>query len=141
MLAFQFQIVAQTEAEAQQFMTAVQAEDVVIEEWEYNLNTPQEYKEYYGFGLTRQSPAQLKRLADDRGIVLAYVEDQNSVDEKTEELLKRLAQAHNIVAGMNLTSEAEMRSQMFEIYQQLLDHPNDGQQNLERQPESRRANP
>jgi hypothetical protein len=94
MPTFKFQIVAQTEESAQEFMEVAQAEEIVIEEWEFNVDTPQELQECYGFGVTHQSPDQLQRLAEDRGVVLAYVEDKRIVDERDEELVRRVMQTH-----------------------------------------------
>ncbi|BAU13930.1 hypothetical protein LEP3755_44730 [Leptolyngbya sp. NIES-3755] len=116
---FEFQIVSDTGKEAQQFMEAVQADDVNIEEWEYNVGTPTEKQECYGFGVTRCSPKQLQRIADEMGVVLAYAKNQETVERETDDLVQRVMQAGEIVKAMNLTSEREMLHQMFETYKRL----------------------
>ena len=116
---FEFQIVSETEKEAQQFMEAVQAHDVNIEEWEYNVGTPTEKQECYGFGMTCYSPKQLQRIADEMGVILAYARNQEAVEQETDELVQRVMQAREIVEAMNLTSEREMLHQMFEAYKRL----------------------
>lgn len=119
MLIFEFQIVSETEKEAQKFMEAVQAEDVNIEEWEYDVGTVTEKQECYGFGATHYSPKQLKRIADEMGVVLAYAKNQKRVEQETDELVQRVMQAGNVVKAMNLPSEREMLHQMFETYKRL----------------------
>lgn len=116
---FEFQIVSETEKEARQFMEAVQADDVNIEEWEYNVGTPTDKQECYGFGVTRYSPKQLQRIADEMGVVLAYARNQEVVEQETDKLVQRVMQAREIVEAMNLTSEREMLHQMFETYKRL----------------------
>jgi hypothetical protein len=116
---FEFQIVSDTEKEAQQFMEAVEADDVNIEEWECNVGTPTEKQECYGFGVTRFSPRQLQRIADEMGVVLAYAKNQETVEREADELVQRVMQAGEIVKAMNLTSEREMLHQMFETYKRL----------------------
>ena len=118
---FEFQIVTDTEKEAEQFMAAVAAEDVGIEEWEYNVRTPTEKVECYGFGTTHYSPKQLRRIADSMGVVLAYAKNQEVIDRETNELVERVTRAGEIVKAMNLTSEREMLHQMFVVYEQLAD--------------------
>lgn len=141
MPTFQFQIVAQTKDAVQQFMEAAQTEEVVIEEWGDNINTPQEIEEYCGFGWAHQPPDQLKRLAEERGVVLVYVEDKGVVDERDEELVQRVMQAHQIVAGMNLTTETEMLHQMFETYRKLQEDPNYTKEGGENHPHVQEKNP
>ena len=119
MPSFEFQIVSETEQEARQFMEAVQADDVTIEAWDYNVDTPTEKQECYGFGVTRYSPKQLQRLADEMGVVLAYARNQKTVDRETDMLVQRVMQAKEIVEAMNLTSEREMLHQMLETYKRL----------------------
>jgi hypothetical protein len=97
MSMFEFQVVTDTEKEAQQFMEAVQAQDVSIEEWEYNVATPTEKLECYGFGITHYLPKHLKRLADQMGIALAYVKNQEIADQEAEELVRRIMQTGEIV--------------------------------------------
>jgi hypothetical protein len=123
MPTFQFQIVTKTELKAQQFMDAVHAEDVGIEEWEYNVDTPQELVECYGFGITHYSPNQLQKLADEMGVVLAYAEDKEEVDERDDRLVQRVLKAHQIVSEMGLTSDKEILHQMFETCQKLAENP------------------
>lgn len=119
MSMFEFQIVSQTEKEAQQFMEAVQAEDVNFEEWDYDVDTSTEKTECYGFGITHYSPKQLDRIADQMGVILAYVKNQEVADREADELVQRVMQAGEIVKAMNLTSEREMLHQMTETYDRL----------------------
>jgi D-tyrosyl-tRNA(Tyr) deacylase len=119
MPTFEFQIVTDTQKEAQQFMEAVEAQDVNIEEWEYDVGTTIEKSECYGFGTTHYSPKHLKRLTDQMGIALAYVKNQAVADQETEELVQRIMQAGEVVKAMNLDSERERMYQMSETYKQL----------------------
>ncbi|XGV96549.1 MAG: hypothetical protein ACAF41_27935 [Leptolyngbya sp. BL-A-14] len=128
MSIFQFQTVAKTEAEAQQFMEAVEAKDPGIEEWEYNVGTPQELVECYGFGVTHYSPKQLQKLADEMGVVLAYAENKAKADERDDELVQRVLKANQIVAKMNLSSDGEILHQMFLTCQKLLEDPSYGEE-------------
>lgn len=116
---FEFQIVSETEKEAQHFMEMVQAIDVNIEEWEYNVGTPTEKQECYGFGVTHYSPKQLRQISDEVGVVLAYAKNQKTAERETDELVQRVMHAGEIVKAMNLTSEREMLHQMFETYKRL----------------------
>lgn len=116
---FEFQIVSETEKEAQLFMEAVEAEEVNIEEWDYDVDTPTEKTECYGFGVTHYSPKQLDRMADQMGVILAYVKNQEIADQEADELVQRVMQAGEIVKAMNLTSEREMLHQMTDVYDRL----------------------
>jgi uncharacterized protein Yka (UPF0111/DUF47 family) len=104
---FEFQVVAETEKEAQQFMEAVQADNVNIEEWEYNMGRPTEKHECYGFGFTDYSPKQLNQIADERGVVLAYVKNVEKVEQEADELMKRVMQTAANFKAMNVTSEQD----------------------------------
>lgn len=136
---FQFQIVAKTELEAQQFMDAVQAEDVGIEEWEYNVGTPQELVECYGFGITKYLPKQLQRIADGMGVVLAYAKNKEEADEKDDQLVQRVLKAHQIVSEMGLSSDREILHQMFQTYQKLAENPGYAGEGLEQGEDSQGA--
>jgi hypothetical protein len=116
---FEFQIVSDTAKEAQQFISAVQAIEVNIEEWEYDVGTPTEKQECYGFGITHCSPKQLQRFANEMGVVLAYAKNQEVVEQETDQLVQRVMRAREIVESMNLTSEREMLHQMLETYKRL----------------------
>ncbi|WP_088892397.1 hypothetical protein [Leptolyngbya ohadii] len=116
---FEFQIVSDTAKEAQQFMTAVQANDVNIEEWEYDVGTSTEKQECYGFGVTHYSPKQLQRFADEMGVVLAYAKNQEAVEQESDQLVQRVMRAREVVEAMNLTSEREILHQMLETYRRL----------------------
>jgi hypothetical protein len=102
---FEFQIVSETEKEAQQFMEAVQADDVNIEEWEYNVGRPTEKQECYGFETTGFSPRQLNRIADEKGVILAYAKNAEKVEQEADELMKRVMQKAATFKAMNVTSE------------------------------------
>jgi len=119
MPVFEFQIVSETEKEAELFMQAVEADDVNIEEWDYNVGTSTEKQECYGFGVTRYSPKQLGQIADEMGVVLAYAKNQEIVNRETDELVQQVMQAGEVVKAMNLTSEQEMRHQMFLVHKRL----------------------
>jgi D-tyrosyl-tRNA(Tyr) deacylase len=119
MSMFEFQIVTDTPKEAHQFMDAVQAQDVNIEEWDYGAGTPSEKSECYGFGTTHYSPKHLKRLTGEMGIVLAYAENQETAEQETEKLVQRVMEAGEIIKAMNLTSEQEMMYHISEICKRL----------------------
>ena len=119
MTLYKFQILTSTEESAQQFMQAAEAKDVSIEEWEYNVNTPEEKHECYGFGLTHRSPKHLQRLADKLAIVLVYANNKAEADQEDDKLVQQVLKAREIVAAMNLTSEQEMLHQMLETYRHL----------------------
>lgn len=109
-----FQIVSDAKKEAQQFVGAVQANDVNIEEWEYDVGTPTEKQECYGFRATQHSLKQLQRFADDRGVVLAYIKNQEVVDQETDQVVQRVMRIRQIIEAMNLTSESKILLQMLE---------------------------
>lgn len=70
---FEFQIVTETEKEAEIFMAEVQAEDVSIEDWSGIWPGPC-YKRYVcSFGVTRYTPRRLNRVADYLGIGLIFI--------------------------------------------------------------------
>lgn len=115
-----FEFNADTTKEAQQLMTAVQANEVNIEEWEYDVGTPTEKQECYGFGVTHCSPKQLQRFADEIGVVLAYAKYQEVVEQETDQLVQRGMRAREIVEAMSLTSEREMLYQILETYKRLV---------------------
>jgi hypothetical protein len=71
-----FEIVTRDEATAEQFMAAVRAEDVSIEDWSGVWPGP-EYESYVcSFGLTPHSKRQLDRTADALGVSLIYVKTE-----------------------------------------------------------------
>jgi hypothetical protein len=104
---FEFQIVSETEKEARQFMKAVQADDVNIEEWEYDVGRPTEKQECYGFGITGYSPRQLNRIADERGVILAYAKNVEKVEQEADELIKRVMQTAATFKAINVTFEQD----------------------------------
>jgi hypothetical protein len=70
----EFQVVTPDETAAAQFMTAVQAEDISIEDWS-GSRPGEEYDNYVcSFGLTQLSSKKLNRVADFLGVALIYVE-------------------------------------------------------------------
>ncbi|NJN92253.1 MAG: hypothetical protein HC878_19070 [Leptolyngbyaceae cyanobacterium SL_5_14] len=119
MTAYQFQIVANAEEVAQQFIQAAGAEDASVEEWEYNVGTPEHKQECYGFGLTHLSPKRLQYLADQMGVALVYANNKAEIDQEDDKLVQRVLKAREIVAAMNLASEQEILHQMFETYRHL----------------------
>ena len=118
MTAYQFQIAADTEEVAQQFIQAVSAEDASVEEWEYNVGTSKYKQECYGFGLTNLSPKRLQHLAKQMGVVV-YANDKAEIDQEDDKLVQRVLKAREIVAAMNLASDQEILHQMFETYRHL----------------------
>lgn len=64
MTVYQSQIMANTEEAAQQFIQTVDSEDVSVEEWKYNVGTPEHKQEFYSFELTHFSPKRLQHLAE-----------------------------------------------------------------------------
>lgn len=119
MTVYQFQILTNTEEAAYQFMQAVSAEDASVEEWEYNVGTPEHKQECYGFGLTHLSPKRLQHLADQMEVVLVYANTKAEIDQEDDKLVQRVLKAREIVASMNLASDQEILHQMFETYRHL----------------------
>lgn len=119
MIAYQFQIVADTEETAQQFMQTVSAEDASVEEWEYNVGTLEHKQEYYDFGSTHLSPKRLQHLAEQMEVVLVYANNKAEIDQEDDKLVQRVLKAHEIVATMNLASDQEILHQMFETHRRL----------------------
>lgn len=119
MTVYQFQILTNTEEAAHQFMQSVSTEDASIEEWEYNVGTPEYKQECYGFGLTHLSPKRLQHLADQMEVVLVYANNKAEIDQEDDKLVQRVLKAREIVAAMNLASDQEILHQMFETYRYL----------------------
>lgn len=81
MAIFNFQVITDTRKEAKRFMERVNAQDVDIEEWEYNVGTANEISECYGFARTNFSPKRLQRIADFEAVGLAYVNKAEAEDQ------------------------------------------------------------
>jgi hypothetical protein len=93
MTTYEFQILAETEKQAQQFVDAVKAKDVVIENWN-GIHKTSTLKEFYGFGQTNFSPERLLQIANDFGVDLVYVNDHNKMNQENDQLVQQILQAY-----------------------------------------------
>jgi hypothetical protein len=94
MTIYRFQISAETEKEAQKFMNAVAAAEVVIEDWSGVHKVPT-LKEVYGFGQAYSSPEQLLQIASTIGIDLVYLDEQDKIDREIDQLVLQTLQAYH----------------------------------------------
>jgi len=70
---FHFQVNGDTAKKVENFMTAVSALDVDIEEWDYRLRNRDDVETVvHGFAMSPYLPKQLNRIADTMGLALIY---------------------------------------------------------------------
>ncbi|MBD2261073.1 hypothetical protein [Pseudanabaena sp. FACHB-2040] len=118
---YEFQIITRTEAESEQFMTAIGAEDVDIEIWIEDRDTPTHREECIAFGLTTLSPEELERRTTELGVQLVYVENVEEADQKADALIQQVMQASEIVYSREPTPGKTRLSEMLEIHKQISD--------------------
>jgi hypothetical protein len=121
MSEYEFQIKTQTEAESQQFMEAIDAEDVDIEVWINDRNLPTQNQECIAFGVTTLTPEELEQRAAEQGVELVYVENVQEADAKADALFQQVMQASDIVFNREPTPGKSRLSEMIETTQQLSD--------------------
>lgn len=88
-----FQILTRTESEAEDFMETILAEDVAIEEWDFEeIDSGRRFTEVYGFGVTHYTPEELEQMANFMGVELVYAESDEEIDQRFEALMQQIAQ-------------------------------------------------
>ena len=121
MSQYEFQIITRTEAESEQFMTAIGAEDVDIEVWIEDRDTPTHREECIAFGVTTLSPEELERRTTELGVQLVYVENVEEADQKADALIQQVMQASEIVYNREPTPGKTRLSEMLETHKQISD--------------------
>ena len=120
---YEFQIKAHNEAAAEQFMEAIDAEDVDIEVWINDRDTPVHQEECIAFAVTTLSPEELEQRAAEHGVELVYAENVEEADAKADALLQQVLQASEIVYNREPTPGKSRISEMLETYKQISDEP------------------
>lgn len=118
---YEFQIKTRTEAESEQFMTAIEAEDVDIEVWIEDRDTPTHHEECIAFGITTLTPEELEQRATEHGVELVYVENVAEADAKADALIQQVLQASEIVYNREPTPGKTRLSEMLETHKQISD--------------------
>lgn len=118
---YEFQIRTQTEEASQQFMDVIDAEDVDIEVWINDRDTPTHHEECIAFGITTLTPQELEQRATEHGVELVYVENVAEADAKADALVQQVMQASEIVYNREPTPGKTRLSEMLETHKQISD--------------------